>query len=207
MIATETESNKLREVTIDAVREIFANVVNPPDQTQEREFNEFFDTALGHTLLRGICGGYRLGFSDGSVSTRLQLKDNSQKALDKLVKPSPTVDGTTVYHKGFSDGFDAARRLLRDDARKVIVRILRQHSAWNAKEICDALDSRGIELPLTLAKQTGIRLWAEAIDVRRSALSRRVEKYISRVRIAIRVVNNEKKWRSRLERKEASSTS
>jgi hypothetical protein len=216
IVGTQTESNQLRAVASAACRELVAGIIGSQDAEQWLEFQDYFKTALDHSLLAGMAAGYRVGFSDGSISTRLQLKENSQKILGKLAKPKPefhnpknraTDRATRAYKQAVSDTYDNVRKVIKDEPRKVLAGILRRHPDWNAREICNRLDSdsRGIELPLNLAGDSGIRLWQLALEDPR--LRGRVEKYISRVRIADRVITNEKKWTRQVEKRKVSAES
>jgi hypothetical protein len=54
----------------------------------------------------------------------------------------------------------------------------------------------GKEIPKALlGKDTKVRLWAEAVAERNPRLTRRVEKYISRMRIADRRMIEAQRWK------------
>jgi len=93
------------------------------------------------------------------------------------------------YLLGVIEGYSAARCLLKKDAglTLTIVRIMRRNPNWSTKDICKRLDALGREMPRALlGKNANSRLWAEAVAERNSLLTRRVEKYLSRIRIADR---------------------
>jgi hypothetical protein len=103
------------------------------------------------------------------------------------------------YREGYSVGFNSARLLLNDKAQNDIARIIRRHPGWTTKQVCRDLDRRNKRFPLPLARDSECNLWGDAIEVRGTPLARRVEKHISRIKIAVKKVENAKEWKNQLE--------
>ena len=92
------------------------------------------------------------------------------------------------YWWGVADGYGAARRLLKDKGdTQAIVRIVRRHPNWKTKKICRAIDA--LNEPPELLWKSNSRLWQDALNDRNSRLTRSVEKYISRIRIAAQLIS------------------
>jgi len=101
------------------------------------------------------------------------------------------------YLLGILVGYSTARLLLQnDDHANDIAQIVRRHPTWTTKQICKRLDVLGKEIPSGLqGKSPRSRLWEDAIKDRNSRFAKRVEKHISRIRIAIRRIGEAQKWK------------
>jgi len=90
-----------------------------------------------------------------------------------------------------------ARRLLQNDGHASdIAKIVRRHPTWTTKQICRRLDALGKEIPSgLLGKSPRSRFWEDAIKDRNSRIAKRVEKHISRIRVAARRIGEAQKWK------------
>lgn len=91
---------------------------------------------------------------------------------------------------GIHEGYRAACLISKNkDHANDVARIVRRHPDWSTRQIAKRLDSLDREIPPRLLGQSQIRLWEDALDARHSALSKRIEKHISRLRIAVRLLD------------------
>jgi len=97
------------------------------------------------------------------------------------------------YLQGIEDGYRAARRLLRDKGNADIVSIVGRHPNWSTRQICHKIDT--LKKPPTVIWPPQPGLWEDAIKNRDSKLTRNVEKYISRIRIASVLMSEARGWK------------
>lgn len=122
--------------------------------------------------------------------------EDLEKTL-KAVWSGYQLDG---YLFGVADGYSAARRILKDSYADTIERIVRSHPDLSTKQICRRMDSLGKPVPRPLlGKNAKSRSWEDAIKDRESLLTKRVEKYISRIRIEARRLSEARGWKGYLD--------
>ena len=104
------------------------------------------------------------------------------------------------YLEGILVGYLSARALRKTDRySNVIAKIVWRHPSWTAKQICKRLDRLGKVIPRAFlgknAKDAKSRSWEDALSDRNSRLARRIEKHISRIRIATRRISEARGWK------------
>jgi hypothetical protein len=162
---------------------------------QARSFKIALGTAMGKPAWRWI-----LERSAEEIRLTFSERQDAQSLRQRLKE---LCDGHQLegYLLGVEDGYGAARRLLTDEGHAdSIAKIFRRHPNWTTKQICRRLDALGKVIPpWLLRKGAKSRLWEDAVKDRNSLLTKRVEKHISRIRIAARLMSKARGWKSYLD--------
>lgn len=92
--------------------------------------------------------------------------------------------------EGIQEGYRAASLISKNkDHAGDVARMVRRHPNLSARQIARKLDALGKEIPRAISGQSQIRSWEGALAARHLTISKRIEKHISRLKIAVVSLN------------------